>query len=198
MSKPRRAGVLEVGRREDPVEVVRGCAGRRRSSGGRSPSGATERDRVRAPEPSAERQVLEVRIHLQHAGERRVARRAVVALDGVVEEDLPIGVDRPLELEPVAVAIDVEAASAVSSGRPSIQPARRRLGVDVHPHRRPPDAGLHGSQSERAAIEVRFELGAWCVAQAPVEAIGPGVVRACIVARAGRRGRRHGRGDGRC
>ena len=169
--------VLEVRRREDPVVVVEPRLSRHRLVGEAGGVLVVERDAVVDPVPAADPEDLLPRVHHQGLAQVPVGRRAVVALDGVVLEDLPVAVDRPRVLEGVHELGDVAAPLPHQLGH-ALDPLgeRRRTRVDVHPHHRSPHVGLHRHQAQLGRVELRLHLRARRAEQSSVEVVAPPVV----------------------
>ena len=117
--------------------------------------------------------------HVDDLAEPRMRRRAVVALEEVLQDDLPVRLDRPLVMRVEADRVEVEAALRDDLGKPPERSReRRRLGVRVHEDERPPRA--HGDRCERQPVraEPGLALRPRRLAQRPVEVVRPRVVRA--------------------
>ena len=135
------------------------------------------RARVMAAEGRMALEQIAVRAHVDHLAEARVRDGAVVALEVVLDGDLPVGVERerhPLvELE----RVQVEAGAAHDLGQLAERLGeRRRRRVGVHEDERPPRVDLRRLEPERLPVEAGIGLRARRCAQLAVEAIGPGVV----------------------
>ena len=105
---------------------------------------------------------------------------AVVALEEVLDDDLPVRSDDPLS--PATAVFEtcrVEPVGGQRGGQPAERLRERcRVEIGVHEDERPPGVDEDGSETPFGAIESRFPVGAWRGAQRPVEVVRPGVVRA--------------------
>ena len=121
-----------------------------------------------------------VGIHLDQAHEVPVRDRAVVALEEVVDDRLPVGAEgvgeavregERGEVRGVPHHLPDEAASRLLG-------ERRRLAVEVHEDEVAEHLHLDGGEGDRGGVEVLDALGVPGPAKAPVEGVGPGVVGA--------------------
>ena len=104
---------------------------------------------------------------------------AVVALEEVLADDLPVRVELRLPARVEDEVVDVEPELGDLFGhRPERVRQRLRIRPGVDEHERAPRPDRCRSQPELAAREVRLLVGAGRAAQLPVEAVRPRVVRA--------------------
>ena len=125
--------------------------------------------------------------------EARMVDRAVVALEVVLDRDLPVGAQlvrvAPAERE----RVDVEPVAGDDLREVAERGGERLgLGVGVDEDERPPGVDRDRQQAERVAVEAGLEVAARRGAQGAVEAVRPRVVRALQRPAPGRR-----RGDER-
>ena len=105
--------------------------------------------------------------------------RAVVALEVVLEVDLPVGVDRPLVMGVEDERREVEAAPRDDRRQFAERLDERRRGrIGVDEQERPPRVDRDGEQREVGSVEARFALRPWCLPQRAVEPVRPRVIRA--------------------
>ena len=134
---------------------------------------------ARGPElgrvPAADLEPVRVRRHVDQRREAGVRDGAVVALEEVLRDDLPVRLDAPLRavMEPQRVDVDAELRDLLRH-RTERHGERLRVGVRVHEEERPPALEAYGSQSDG----VELEVGPRRRPQAAVEPVRPGVVRA--------------------
>ena len=117
--------------------------------------------------------------HVEHLGEAGVRDRAVIALEVVLDRDLPVALDLPVVADAEAEAIEVETALRNLVGeRPERLRERPCVRIRVDEDERPPGLGRYGEHREAVLVEVGLALGARRLAKRPVEVVRPGVVRA--------------------
>src|SRR5262249_38679514 len=111
--------------------------------------------------------------------EPRVGDRAVVALEEVLADDLPVRLDVELAAEAELEAVEVE-AQACEELRERAQRVGERacIGVGVDEHERAPGVDLEAGEAELVVVEAGLELGARGGSQTAVEAVRPRVVGA--------------------
>ncbi len=112
-------------------------------------------------------------------GEAGVRDRAVVALEVVLDRDLPVAPDLPVVPDAEAEAVDVEAARGNVAGQRAERVGQRagvRVGVDED--ERPPGLGRDREHGEALLVEVGLALRARRLAEGAVEVVRPRVVRA--------------------
>ena len=111
--------------------------------------------------------------------EARVVQLAVVALEVVLDRDLPICLDLVGAAVVEAQRVHVEAVLRDNLGKVAQRDVKsRRVHIRVREHERAPRVHLRGHQAEAGHVEVGLVLAARRAAQAAVEAVGPGVVGA--------------------
>ena len=134
---------------------------------------------ARGPElgrvPAADLEPIRVRRHVDQRREAGVRDGAVIALEEVLRDDLPVRLDAPLRavMEPQRVDVDAELRDLLRH-RTESRGERFRVGVRVHEEERPPALEAYGSESDG----VELEVGPRRRPQAAVEPVRPGVVRA--------------------
>jgi hypothetical protein len=105
--------------------------------------------------------------------------RAVVALEVVLDSDLPVGGDRIRAALAEDEGVDVDPAAVQQLGHaPEGLFERSRLRVRVHEDKRPPLRHGGGHEAEPVSVERALSLGARRRSQAAVQVVRPGVVRA--------------------
>ena len=133
------------------------------------------------------------RVHHQvavvdHRHQPGMVEPAVVALEVVLERDLPVRADLVVRAVMEAQRADVEAAFADDLRKIAERLLQRlRAGIRIDEHERAPGADRHRHQPEPVELEAR--LGARGGAQAAVQPVGPCVVWALQGATLGRAGR---------
>ena len=111
--------------------------------------------------------------------EARVCGRAVVALEVVLDPDLPVGVEDPLRAPFELERVEVE--PRLGDGRRNVAERvceRSRLQVGVHEHEGAPGVDLDPVERQLLDRQVGLTLPAGHGSQAAVEAVRPGVVGA--------------------
>ena len=124
---------------------------------------------------------------------------AVVALEEVLADDLPVRLDLGFPAGVVDERVDVQPELGdLRRERAERVRERLRLGAGVGEDERAPGVDRDGHEAELVLREVRLLLAARRLAEAAVEPVRPGVVRALQgLAAAARLRRRRGRGGGR-
>jgi hypothetical protein len=104
---------------------------------------------------------------------------AVVALEEVLADDLPVRLELRLPAGVVHEPVDIEAELCDLSPHRT-ECVRQRLGVParVHERERSPRVGGDAAETEACLVEVGLFFGPRRRAQRAVEAVGPGVVGA--------------------
>ncbi len=111
--------------------------------------------------------------------EARVGDGAVVALEVVLDADLPVRL--VLALRPLVEDERVDVDPALGDEPRQVaqvlgEAAGRGVGIDED--ERPPGVDRDGDEAERVPVESRLAVPAWCRAQRPVEVVRPRVVGA--------------------
>src|SRR4051812_26152859 len=110
--------------------------------------------------------------------EARVRDLAVVALEEVLADDLPVRVQLPLDAVAERERVDVEDLGDEFRHLAESLGERRRVGVEVDEDERPPRVDLHRHETEALLLESRLGLRARRREQAAVQSVRPCVVRA--------------------
>ncbi len=132
-----------------------------------------------AGERRRDRERVGVGVHVDELAEALVRSGAVVALEVVLEGDLPVRLDGPLVVGVVAERREVEPAAADDLGqRAERLGERRRPGVRVDEDEGPPRVDGDREQREVRGVEAVLALRARGLPQGAVELVGPGVVGA--------------------
>ena len=132
-----------------------------------------------AREPLVRSEAVRVRVDVDQLREARVRRRAVVALEVVLDDNLPVRSHLPLV--PLPVAQPVEGHPSVSQDvrqAPEQLGQRHRIGIPIHENQRAPGVDRDRKQPVFRRVEVRLSLRARCVPKAAVQVIRPRVVGA--------------------
>ena len=149
--------------------------------------------RVLAEETARLDQLVDVRVGHEGVAEAlRVHRRAVVALDAVLDEDLPVGLHG---IDPVRAGLPAgEAEVALGrewlEGRMHVEQGRRG-DVGVDDDEAAPHVDRHGDEREVCALEVHLARHPRRVLEPAVERIRPAVI-AALQQLAATVGHRHG------
>ena len=133
-----------------------------------------------ARERRRDRERVGVRVDVDHLAEAGMGGRAVVALEVVLERDLPVRVDRPPRGGSGSASV-VEVEAAARDDRRQLAERlreRRRVGIGVDEEERAPGVDRDGEQREVGRVEARLALRAGRLAQRAVELVRPRVVRA--------------------
>ena len=107
----------------------------------------------------------------------RVHHGDVIALEVVVDVDLPVAGDLPLLAHHVAHRLAAKGREARGQIFEDFG-ERRRLAVHVHEDERPPRRHLHRHEAHRLRVEALHSLHLGRAAQCAVEGVGPAVVAA--------------------
>ena len=104
---------------------------------------------------------------------------AVVALEVVLNDDLPVGggVVRPAPVEMKTLNVYARLRDQFRQAAKGVG-ERRRIEIGVDEGHRSPRVDLNRAQPETARIEVRLAVRARCGTKGSVEVIGPGMIRA--------------------
>src|SRR5258705_1010780 len=115
---------------------------------------------------------------IHDGAESRVLDRAVVALEEVLDHDLPVGPRRPLLAPAEAQVVESQPASADDGGQLAENARQRGAGLEIREDERAPRVDADGQEGEARAIESWLVVGARRRAQTSVEAVRPRVIRA--------------------
>ena len=117
-----------------------------------------------------------IRMHVDDCAEAGVRGRAVVALEEVLGDHLPVGVRAELDARMERDGVEVEVAG--EDLRQLAEPVGQRLGlrVRVDEQERPPDADARRNERELLLLEARLAVRARRRAERAVEPIRPRVV----------------------
>ena len=122
---------------------------------------------------------VRVRRDVDDGAEARVRDGAVVALEVVLAADLPVGHVGRLRAVVEGERVHVDARGRDQSGQVAERFLERRcVRRRVDEHQRPPGAHRDGNEPEPVRLEARLARRPRRRPQRPVEAVGPGVVRA--------------------
>ena len=128
--------------------------------------------------PSVE-SAYDVRRHVEHLRELRVRDLAVVALEEVLADDLPVRLELGLPARVEDERVDVEPELGDLRGHRAERVGERlRVARRVHEDERPPRVDGDAAQAELVLREVRLLVRSRRRAQRAVEPVRPGVVRA--------------------
>ncbi len=127
----------------------------------------------------ADGEQVRVGIDIDHLRESGVCGGAVVALEEVLDRDLPVRLDLPLVVRVVANVAEVDAALRDDlRERAERVDERRRLRIRVDEHEWPPGVDRDGKQRQPGRVEALLALGPRRASQRAVQVVRPGVVRA--------------------
>src|SRR5581483_9244855 len=130
-----------------------------------------------ARQPPFGRQRVRVGGRVDHRRERGMRDLAVIALEEVLADDLPVGVELRLPSRVEDEIVDVEPELVDLRGHRAQRVCERlRIVRRVHEHEGPPSADRGRQQPELLSREIRLLLGARCAPQGAVETVRPRVV----------------------
>jgi hypothetical protein len=124
-------------------------------------------------------ELVGIHVDVDHLGEPRVRDGAVVALEVVLEHDLPVGRDLPVAPLPEAETVELEPALRDEAGQgPERLLERRGVRIGVDEDERPPGGRGDREEGVAARVEARLALRPRRRPQRPVQVVRPGVVGA--------------------
>src|SRR5688572_10339482 len=107
--------------------------------------------------------------------ECRVLDSTVVALQEVLDHDLPVGARRPLLARAEAQLLEAQSASADDGRELAEQAPERGACLQIREDERAPRVDVDGQERQAAAIESRLVIGARRRAQTSIEPVRPRV-----------------------
>ena len=117
-----------------------------------------------------------VGVNVDLRAEPRVRRRAVVALEEVLDDDLPVRVRTELDARMELDRVHVELAREDRGQLAEVIGERLGTGIGVDEEKRPPRADARGQQRQLVVVEAGLTVRARRRAQRPVELVRPRVV----------------------